>query len=160
RRLTGRNRIGWCVTTSCAAASTASAALSGVTVRQVITRSTAADGSPARSPTLSHGVAVSSGASSPRNAITSDTLSILGRDGRKEELPDQAPPGRRRSARFLFAPCELGAPRRPKRSIRGYSLLQPQELKEILFIRTSGDETNRNQDACQRDAQELASEMA
>jgi hypothetical protein len=62
RRLKGRNGNGWWVTISSARWLTASSALAGVIVRQVITRSTRDSNRPTSKPTLSHASASAGGA--------------------------------------------------------------------------------------------------
>ena len=70
---------GWWLTIRAACSRTASAAVLGVTVKQVMTRSTVAAGSPQSSPTLSHDSARRRGANRSSHPVTSATVVIYGK---------------------------------------------------------------------------------
>ena len=75
-RFVAANGMGWCVTINSAPASVASAALVGVTVRQVISFVTLRSPSPTSSPTLSQSSASRKGASCSRNAAIAATVGM------------------------------------------------------------------------------------
>src|ERR1700722_19583863 len=69
--------MGWCVTINEACRLIASAADSGVTVKQVMIRLQAADRSPSKSPTLSHSAARCEGANASRKVHRSAMVGMI-----------------------------------------------------------------------------------
>ena len=110
-RFTSRKSTGWWLTISDACSWMASAAVPGVTVRQVINRWTGAAGSPQSKPTLSHDSARCAGANCSSQPATSETVVIV------LSLPIRARAGSRSRVVPSRAPEPAGLDRRAGRSV-------------------------------------------